>query len=383
MTSLIPEKLEQPGTHALVIGVSAYEFLPGGNCVSPQGQELGIGQLSAAARSASEFAAWLLEDYRRKDLPLSSLRVALSPAPTEEINPSIKALLTSNSQATRSNVECLFEDFMDAAKIHKENVVIVYVAGHGVQFSKSGAVLLLNDFADPGHRHATFKGSVDMRAMHEAMNHKDTAQTQFWFIDACRGTPSVAIHYEKLVGTLEGDIRRDTSAQASPIFLSASPGQSAFARPNNLTLFCEALLSGLKRGNAARSEGERGSPWCVSVNTLLEYLPEAVKALAYEAEEEQFIEITGTVKNAVFHECSAPPDVDLTISIRPGLDSSNYTANLKHRGAVLYSNHSAWPLKARVAAGLYTIEVATLVPPSTDEDCLNLQPPSREKELPL
>lgn len=383
MTSLIPEKLNLPGTHALVIGVSAYDFLPGGNNVSLQGEELGIGQLSASARSASEFAAWLLRDYRRENLPLSSLRVLLSAAPTEDINQTIKDLLKGDSRATRLNVERMFHDFMDAAASHTDNVAIVYVVGHGVQFSKSGAVLLLNDFADPQHRHAKYTGAVDMRSMHDAMNHENTAQTQFWFVDVCRDLSGDATHYEKLAGVLEGDVRRTGSAKTSPLFLSASSGQSAFARPHKLTLFCEALISGLKEGHAARSEGERNSPWRVSVNTLLEYLPEAVQSLAEAEEAQQLVECTGKITNAVFHECPKPPDVDLTISIRSGLNSSNYTANLKHRGAMVYANHSTWPLKARVAAGLYTIEVTTLTPPGTDEDCLNLQPPSREKELPL
>jgi hypothetical protein len=383
MASLITEDLSQPGTHALVIGVSAYEFLLGSQNCSSQGQEFGIGQLSAAARSASEFAAWLMEDYSRSSLPLRSLRVLLSPSPDETIAPSIHALLKGNWKATRQNVEAMFSEFRDAAASHEDNIAIVYVVGHGVQFSKNGAVLLLNDFADPQHRYATYTGAVDMKMMHDAMNHEETAQTQFWFVDVCRDVPADVERYDVLAGVMGGNVSRAGSAKTSPLFLSASSGQGAFASKDKLTLFCDALMSGLKEGHAARSEGERNSPWRVSVNTLVEYLPAAVQSLANAAGEVQQVECTGRITNAIFHECSKPPDVDLTISIRSGFNSANYTANLKHRGALLYANHSAWPLTARVRAGLYTIEVTTLTPPDKDEDCLNLQPPSNEKVLPL
>lgn len=384
MTSLIPEDISQPGTHALVIGVSAYEFLLGSTNCSDQGKKFGIGQLSAAARSASEFAAWLIDGYHRPSLPLRSLRVLLSPSPDEIIAPSIQALLQGNWQATRENVDVMFTHFRDAARSHDENVAIVYVVGHGVQFSKNGAVLLLNDFADPMHRYETYTGAVDMRWMHDAMNQEsEIAQTQFWFVDVCRDLPEELEKYDVLAGVKGGNVTRTGSANSSPLFLSASPGQSAFAKNNGLTLFCSALMDGLKEGHAARSEGERNSPWRVSVNSLLEYLPDAVRALADGGGKIQDVECTGKITNAIFHECLLPPDVDLTISIRSSHDSSNYTANLKHRGSIVYRDHSDWPLKAKVRAGLYGIEVTTISPHSIDEDCLNLQPPVNEKELPL
>jgi hypothetical protein len=384
MTSLIPEDLSLPGTHALVIGVSAYEFLNGGANCSPQGRAFRIGQLSAAARSASEFAAWLMNGYNRPGRPLRSLRVLLSPSPNETIEPTVQALLKGDWQATRKNVDITFTHFRDAVGSHEENVAIVYVVGHGVQFSKNGAVLLLNDFADPMHRYETYTGAVDMRWMHDAMNQQSgVAQTQFWFVDVCRDLPEELEKYGILGGVKGGDVARTGSAKSSPLFLSASPGQGAFAKTNGLTLFCDALLRGLKEGHAARSEGERNSPWRVSVNTLLQYLPDAVKALAGAGEKTQDVECTGKMTNAVLHECVTPPDVDLTISIRSGHNNSNYSASLKHRGTTLYKGYSSWPLTARVRAGLYAIEVTTLSPPGIDEDCLNLQPPVNEKELPL
>lgn len=381
---MIPEDLSLPGTHALVIGVSAYEFLLGGANCSPQGRVLDIGQLSAAARSASEFAAWLMDDYHRTDLPLRSLRVLLSPSPGETIAPSIERLLSGDWRATRENVEAMFAGFMAAVGAHKDkNVAIVYVAGHGVQFSSSGAVLLLNDIADPS-RVNLFNGAVDMRSMHNAMNNDQTSpQTQFWFVDMCRGAPGIASEYEKLSGVLEFDKHRSSSVRTSPLFLSASSGQSAFARPNHLTLFCEALLRGLREGHAARPEKPRNSTWHVSVSSLVDYLPDAVQDLAENENVEQMVEPTGKVVSEVFHECLRPPEVDLTLSIHPSRNSANHTATIEHAGKVLYRDHGVWPINTKVTAGLYTLDFMTLCPPGTAKHCLDLHPPRIAEELPL
>jgi len=91
MPSLIDEDLTQPGTHALVIGVSEYLHFGDGADPTPQGEEFQMEQLSAAARSASEFARWLLQDYRCQRAPLRSLRVLLSPSPGEQTEPEIAA----------------------------------------------------------------------------------------------------------------------------------------------------------------------------------------------------------------------------------------------------------------------------------------------------
>lgn len=383
MTSLIPEDLTRPGTHALVIGVSAYKFLIGGTDENPAMEELGIGQLTAAARSASEFAAWLLDGYRREDRPLSSLRVLLSESPGEVIHPTIQAMLSGDHRATRANVNQILTEFIVAATHRTENVAIVYVAGHGVQFTKNGAVLLLDDYGDPLHRFAQYTGAMDMTSIHRALNHIEAAHTQFWFLDLCRDVPADLDRYDELGGVLKLDERRLGQTMSSPIFLSTSSGQGSYARPGKVTLFNEALMAGLIEGRAARTDREGDATWRVTVTTLVEYLPNAVKLLADDEQKVQQVDVTGKVINTCFHECSTVPEVDLTISIKPGLNHTNYKASLKFRGAKLYSDHATWPLMTRVRAGLYFIEVTTLAPYSLSEDCLSIQPPTSEKELPL
>lgn len=389
MTAVIDDSSNSPGTHALIIGVSAYDHLMGsseGEC-SEQGSDSGLGQLSAAARSASQFATWLMKDYRRKDFPLRSLRVLLSPATEDEVGENLKGYLKEDSIPTRENVSTAFRKFKQAAARNPDNIAIVYVAGHGVQFTNTGAVLLLKDFAHPDHEEERYKGAVDIRAMHESMTYTNGARRQFWFVDICRQRAPDAKEFEELAGVLKFNKVINTGSSGaticSPLFLAASSGEQAFAKPGKLTLFCEALMSALVKGHAASSDGERSSPWLVSTSGLQMYLRDTVELLAACNDEKQLIECSGIFSNEVFHECEKAPNVDLTIQIKDGLPGAHYSAKLSHLGRVLYDNHTTWPLRDSIPAGIYKIEVTTLTTNEKDSDNLKLSPPSRIKELPL
>ena len=147
MPSLIPQDLTGPRTHALVIGVSRYLHFADGSEPTADGTSFQMEQLSAAARSASEFAAWLLKVYRCTRAPLGSLRVLLSPSKGEQIAADIAALQAAgDSSATLANVRTALKEFRDACDSNVDNIAIVYAAGHGVQLTKHGAILLLTDF---------------------------------------------------------------------------------------------------------------------------------------------------------------------------------------------------------------------------------------------
>jgi hypothetical protein len=92
MPLLLNRDFDGPGTHALVIGVSSYPHVTGGTDPTPLGESFQLQQLSTAARSASEFAGWLLNEYHNERAPLKSLRVLLSPSATETLNPAVQAL---------------------------------------------------------------------------------------------------------------------------------------------------------------------------------------------------------------------------------------------------------------------------------------------------
>ena len=96
----------EPATHAFVVGVSHYPFLNGPKQTS-RGEELRMVDLSSAARSASDVAAWLLTKYHNPAAPLADISIFLSPSDREKLNPVVaKALGRKKLQpsATRSRL---------------------------------------------------------------------------------------------------------------------------------------------------------------------------------------------------------------------------------------------------------------------------------------
>ncbi|MFH2057696.1 MAG: caspase family protein [Pseudomonadota bacterium] len=380
MPSLINEDLDLPGTHALVIGISEYPHISGGKDPTPDGKSFNLGQLTSAARSASEFAGWLLKEYRNPDLPLKSLRVLLSPSANENIHPDILAKLPDNHSATRQNVTQELVEFRTACNTHKENVAFVYIAGHGVQLTKHGSVVLLNDFAQTGQLNR-LHGAIDMARVHAGMNHPDTAQTQFWFIDACRQKPAVARKFESMAGALVIDEPVGV-AQTSLMFLSATTGKSAYGKPGGCSLFCEALMWSLRDAGAAEGPGTGCRNWHVPVTSLIRRLPEKVSQLAASHNASQPVDIAGKIHEAVLHIYSNPPKVDLCISLIPKKAQKASTATLTFNGQIpVISNSSTWPVIDKVDAGLYLLSIKSTSPYSGNTNIHNVTPPEYQTQV--
>jgi len=380
MPSLIAEDLTQPGTHALVLGISAYLHFEDGTDPTPKATAFQMEQLSAAARSASEFAAWLLNEYRCDRAPLRSLRVCLSPSDGEEIHPDIGALLHDDFSATKENVRAELVGFRNACDAHTDNVIIVYVAGHGVQLTGNGAIVLLHDFGDNSHL-AELEGAIDMVGVHWGMRHPNTARTQFWFVDACRQKPSIARRFETLEGALTlskpiGD------TESSPLFLAAATGKEAFARVGGVTLFNEALMWAVRGGAAFGPEDGGSGKWHVSVTALISRLPNRVKALAEAEGAEQSVDIAGKPIEAIFHEYAVVPMVDLTVALSPEEAKSVSRGTLKQNATVpVVEDFDDWPMHMPVEAGLYLLSVEAPAPFTSKDDILLLNPPEKRTEI--
>ena len=380
MPSLIPEDLTQPGTHALVIGVSKYLHFEDGIVPTPTGEEFKMEQLSAAARSASEFAAWLKNDYKCDRAPLRSLRVLLSPSDGEQIQPDIAAFLSGNFSATINNVKTELVAFKTASDAHTDNVIIVYVAGHGVQLTKHGAIVLLHDFGDNAHL-AKLEGAIDMAGVHAGMNHPGTAKTQFWFVDACRQKPSIARRFEALEGALKLDVPNGDT-EASPMFLAASTGKEAFARVNGVTLFNEALMWALRGGAAAGPEDDGVDNWHVPVTELIKRLPDRVKALAEAENVEQSVDIAGKINEAIFHEYADIPSVDLRVELLPNEAKPISKGTLKQNASeVIVEDFNDWPMQEQVEAGLYLLSIQADAPFVSKDEILRLEPPTKSTSV--
>jgi hypothetical protein len=348
-----------PFTHALVIGVSQYDHFAGGHAPSDLGRQWGMEQLTCAATSAAEVANWLAADYdvNNRQTPLRSLRVLLSPARGEKV-PALRG--ASAMRATRANVQEALRAFVDDCDRNVDNVAFVYIAGHGVQLTKHDAIVLLADAGDPRHL-SPLEGAIDVTACHSAMNHPDTASTQFWFVDACRQRPELAERFVTMTGALTLP-DRPGRAKVSPIFLAASSRQTAWSQIGKRSVFCEALIESLRHAAAVGPDASCPD-WHVSTFSLAERLKTHVRAIARAHGEDQDVETTGTVENAVIHRLQAPPLIHLRVNLSPNKAAPFTSASLRRRREPpVASIQNNWPLIVDVNAGLYLLEVTSQPP---------------------
>lgn len=379
MTDILKKRRRRgPCTHALVIGVSHYRHFDGGAKPTARGESWGMGQLTSAAASAAEVAAWLSDPedgYHNPDAPLQTLRVLVSPQKRERLPKRIADAVKGPAfRATRDNVERALTEFKEDCESNVDNVGFVYIVGHGVQLSKHDAIVLLEDLGDPKHA-TTLKGAIDAVGCHRGMDHSATASTQFWFVDACRQRPEVAEEFETMTGALTLD-ELPGQAASSPLFLASATREAAFARPGKRTLFCEGLLEAL-RGHAAIGPDHRCPDWHVSTLSLNEKLTEIVARLAAAEGKKQTVVPRGSQAHAVVQRFRAPPEVRLTVDVRPTAAARSSTAALLAGGSAPVPDvPRKLPFEMSLAAGLYLLAVETRPPYKSTSAILNLVPPA-------
>ncbi len=351
-----------PGTHALVIGVSHYPNLAG-DAATEAGLRYGLEDLSSAARSASEVVAWLLNEYRNPGAPLASLRVLLSPAEGETLADGVVERLPASYAATRDAVEADLMAFRAACSERRENVGFVYVAGHGIQLTKRGAIVLLEDFADPGR--VELYGAIDMVGCHEGFEGDAYAANQFWFVDACRQLPAIARQFEELEAGVLSLAKPPGEVESSPLFLASASRDVAFAEVGGMTLFSQAVLRGLRGAAAEGPEDDLSLGWHVPAGKLGDVVKEIVGKLAGAKGEEQSVQPTGWAGRAVVHQFEGPPDVRVVLSLEPDEAAAKTKVSLlfdADEAQKTVDGAAEWPLERTLPAGAYQIRVETEAP---------------------
>lgn len=351
-----------PGTHALVIGVSHYPFLAG-NGATEAGLRFGLEDLSSAARSASEVVAWLLNEYRNPGAPLASVRVLLSPAEGETLADGVVERLTAPYAATRDAVEHDLMAFRASCSERRDNVAFVYVAGHGIQLTKRGAIVLLEDFADPGR--VELYGAIDMVGCHEGMDGDAYAANQFWFVDACRQLPAIARQFEQLESGVLSLARPPGEVESSPLYLASTSRDVAFAEVGGTTLFSQAVLSGLRGAAAVGPEEDLSLGWHVPAGRLGDVVKQIVDKLAGDKGEEQSVQPVGWPGRAVVHQFEGPPEVRVVLSLDPPEAAPHTKVSLlfdADEGQAKVDRAAEWPLERTLPAGAYQIRVETEAP---------------------
>lgn len=382
MVKIVASDHGGPVTRALVIGVSRYPYAHG-PAATERGSQSGITDLSSAARSASAFAAWLMTEYRQPDKPLAHLNVLLSPADGEALDPAVASRLGADPSAyaaTQSAVKSAVVALREDCRNRPDDIVMVYIAGHGVQLSKHDAIVLLEDYA-AGHHARELEGAIDALGCQRGFDGDGFPATQFWFVDACRQPPAVARRFESLDGaaiSLDEPLGR---VDSTPVFLASSTRQAAFAEIGGTSLFSQALLWALS-GGAAVGADSVCDEWHVRTSSLIDQLGPHVRRLADNYAAEQHVDVTGRPGPGLAHRFEQAPSCELSISVAPTEAATATTARLTHGDTnIEYPLSPTWPLTGLVPAGLYILDVVSQAPYLSRPKPLHALPPTTDVEV--
>jgi hypothetical protein len=237
-----------PGAFAVVIGISTYLHLEGGE--APADETYGLGQLQVSALTAYRLFRWLAEDYQVSGCPLAKCWLLLSPTDQErEHTPAIAEHLTpptfSNCrQALRFWRHHMAQLPPAAAETSR---ALFFFSGHGLEVHQEHQVLLPSDYLQPPEPSWNDAISTDNLAKGLAAL---AVPHQLFLLDACRND-----HYELRAKRVTGTdiLSEDESARVNPrlvapMLYATASGQQAFQQPapaRGLSLFGQAQLDGL------------------------------------------------------------------------------------------------------------------------------------------
>ena len=248
MTLITPkEKISnQPQTHVLIISVGRYIHLNGGSSPSPLDNPMGMGQLYSPPVSGRDFANWIENEYNNPASPVGSIEFLIS-------DHNYHKYKTKNEEekniekATLNNVEKAFMRWYERCNSNPNNIAIFYFCGHGIE--KNNLALLLEDFGEDYDKNKKlFKNSINFQANRLGMFTHCQAQTQLYFIDACRKTGDNKIKRtnDDLATTfIPGEIGR--VCENTLTIMASESGQAAYGRIGKTTLFTRSLIESLDK----------------------------------------------------------------------------------------------------------------------------------------
>jgi len=296
------------GLHALIIGVSDYEFLPAPDQFPQPGRiTLGLTKVNIPATGAFRVAQWFKEKYSHPTTQIKTIRVLLSASPDELKQPDLPELATASAKQPRANSDEVWQALQDWQKDCEgspDDIAVLYVSGHGIQWgSKDDAIVLLEDFSKD---QLFLNQTLDVGRTLKGMSGDNMPQTQFYFVDACRIQPDEYKKYEDAGSPLR--LRSQFTGEdlrAAPIYYAACPQTAAKGHRGKGTYFAEALIDCLDI--YARQGPIKNSTlpivrdyWHVNVSSLLMTLQDRITEVARPDKKKQDVMLGGMVRNAVF-----------------------------------------------------------------------------------
>jgi hypothetical protein len=312
-----------PCTHALVVGVSRYEFLPNEDA-DPHPDDpdtFGLRQARTPATSALNFARWLDASYGNPEAPIGTIRLLLSPSAWERQNvPGLAELAAPAMPATRDNVANAITEWHNDCSESPENVAVLYAGGYVIQLSKDEAgIVLLEDFAK--RRSSVLDHSLDVGSVRRGMAGRTMADRQFYFVDACRVRPEAAARLGSVGIGIGLANPFESGPRSSIVYSGASSNTEPLGEPGKGTLFSQALL-GCLDGLAAEEREDQDDRWVVTSGSLMQALPKVAHELADSFGVELTVTTGGQLEDVIFHVLPEPPTADMKHVAREAAEAS-------------------------------------------------------------
>lgn len=374
----------QPGVHALVVGVSSYSHVNGGTSkptVEPMASlSKSFRQLIGPAGCARDIADFLIERKDKLTRPLRTLRFLVSPGLNET-----GTAFQGVQAATADNVAKALLDWRRDAQRSNDEVTFFYFAGHGSQLTQKNALLLLSDFLGGAN---PFDRTIEVNEIYGGMGVSPAtpaiAQTQFYFIDACRVSDPLLLSsgtrpFKTCVPWQVFDTG-PSGRTVAPIYYAAAPGEpTKTLTVENSTRFGKRLLQCLRGAGAEKTGGSR---WVVTLGQLAKALDRLSKQLNLEtgSKIDTFITDSYSELATVIHHVDEPPVVPCIFRFDPsdarkgiGLLLRNFTPTPLSFPAELKDPH-----REDIPADSYRI---SSIPPGHLEETVPLNPPMIEVQI--
>ncbi|HJT15616.1 MAG TPA: caspase family protein, partial [Dongiaceae bacterium] len=232
-----------PGMHAILIGVSEYEYLPG---IEDPGEEglKALKKLASPALSAFRFEQKLVALNLAGQLPkpLKTVRLLLAPSAYELA--SEPGIANRGAAPTKVNIKTALRAWRQSMAESSEAVGLFYFGGHGIRRALEESILLAADFLDPEEVQLEncFRLSNVRAGMVPSVTFPDIGRTQFYFVDACRDKPDALDTMDDTQTPKIFDAALNTlDDRKAPIYFATYAGGFAAGNPGEETYFYKAI----------------------------------------------------------------------------------------------------------------------------------------------
>lgn len=367
MEPVFKRDVPEGGTHALIVGVSDYLHLPLPG-VAAGAAVLGLNKLRSAALAAWRFYDWL--KAHADDLPCRLATVHLLLSPSAEELAAAPEMAGASARAGFDAIRRTARAWRGRAKDNRDRTIF-YFAGHGVGAEDKNVILLADDFADPNA--ARFAHSFSLRDLDDGMAASEEtpliAQTQFYFVDACRDTDGHVQDFKTIrPGVIFDDLNQVDLRQKCTLF-ATSHGLRAEGVAGRGSPFCEALLEAFENASERSAVIDGSRRWLVTSDTIRDFVADRLRVAGVEQRPRA---LADSSEGLLFRALPAPPLVEFHITLDPDSCAPNAAvrvtdaAGMQHDPRETAPDH---PFLARSVAGITTVaaEAPDFEPQSTQD----------------